>query len=69
MKYLRRVPIRCDKKRQNQNDKIRDILKVQPVIKRIEEGQLKWFGHNCRINEGRPVRQCGKEEDNVKSQE
>lgn len=55
MKYLRRVlgVTRMDRIR---NDVIRKQLKVQPVLKRIEDCQLRWYGHLRRMNEERPVK-------------
>ncbi|KAK4880498.1 hypothetical protein RN001_008644 [Aquatica leii] len=55
MKYLRRVKgvTRLDRIK---NEIVREELKVVSVLDKIEEQQLKWFGHLCRVNEERPVK-------------
>nr|CAH7719228.1 unnamed protein product [Callosobruchus chinensis] len=54
MKYLRGVKgvTRRDKIR---NEVIRSELGVKPVLQKIEENQLKWFGHLVRMDVTRPV--------------
>ena len=56
MKYLRRVAgvTKMDKIR---NTDIRQMLGVQPLIKVIEDRQLKWFGHLARLSNEIPVKQ------------
>ncbi|CAH2019842.1 unnamed protein product [Acanthoscelides obtectus] len=55
MKYLRAVKgvARKDKIR---NEVIREELGVESVLQRIEDNQLKWFGHLVRMKDTRPVK-------------
>ncbi|XP_072384338.1 uncharacterized protein [Diabrotica undecimpunctata] len=38
------------------NEAVREHLKVQPIIKKIEEAQLRWYEHMVRMNQERPVK-------------
>ena len=57
MRYLRRVinKTRWDRER---NEKIRKDLNVTPIVEKIEEKQLKWFGHVKRMGPERIVKRC-----------
>ena len=35
------------------NESIRDVLKVEPLLVRIERSQIKWFGHIARMDASR----------------
>lgn len=45
------------------NEAIRDELQVLPVLYTIEESQLKWFGHLCKMNTNKSVRKVWKTND------
>nr|CAI5833244.1 unnamed protein product [Callosobruchus analis] len=55
MKYLRKVKgmTRMDRIR---NEAIREEFQVVPVLKLIEQSQLRWFGHVNRLHEERQVK-------------
>ena len=55
MKYLRGVQgiTRRDKIR---NEKVREELRVEPVLKSIERQQLRWLGHMFRMDDERQVK-------------
>ena len=57
MKYLRRT---ANKTRRDleRNTKIREELKVKPIIESIETKQLKWYGHVKRMGKERIPRKC-----------
>ena len=55
MKYLRRV-VNKTRRHRKRNSKIRNNLKVIPVIDMIQSKQLKWYGHVKRMNPQRLVR-------------
>ncbi|XP_072395294.1 uncharacterized protein [Diabrotica undecimpunctata] len=38
------------------NEAVREHLKVQSIIQKIEEAQLRWYGHIVRMNQERPVK-------------
>lgn len=59
MKYLRRV-LGITRKDKIRNTTVRAELQVKPVLERIEDCQLRWFGHLTRMNKDRPVRQVWK---------
>ncbi|CAH2013124.1 unnamed protein product [Acanthoscelides obtectus] len=58
MKYLRAV--RVTRKDKIRNEVIREELGVESVLQRIEENQLKWFGHLVRMKDTRPLNSYGK---------
>ena len=35
---------------------MRQDLKVEPILKKVHEQQLKWFGHLTRMNNIRPIK-------------
>ena len=55
MKFLRAIK-RVTKLDRIPNSKIREDLEVEPILERIENTQLKWFGHLNRMSEQRQVR-------------
>ena len=52
MKFLRRISNKT-KRDLIRNTKIRDDLKVKPILNEIESKQLKWYGHVKRMEKGR----------------
>ncbi|XP_050506798.1 uncharacterized protein LOC126886644 [Diabrotica virgifera virgifera] len=52
MRFLRKIANRkrTDKIR---NETIRQNLKLEPINEKIVEGQLRWFGHVCRMSNER----------------
>ena len=55
MKFLRGVR-GVTKRDKMRNDRIREDLKIEPIMKSIERQQLKWFGHVVRMEETRQVK-------------
>ncbi|CAH2001210.1 unnamed protein product, partial [Acanthoscelides obtectus] len=55
VKYLRAVK-GVTRKVKIRNEVIREELGVESVLQRIEENQLKWFGHLARMKDTRPVK-------------
>lgn len=55
MKYLRRVKgiTRRDRIR---NEAVRNELKIEPILERVEKQQLSWFGHLVRMGQDRQVK-------------
>lgn len=48
MRFLRRIENKT-KKDKIRNDTYRKNLQMEPVTEKITEGQLRWFGHVCRM--------------------
>lgn len=48
MRFLRRIENKTKKDR-IRNDTYRHNLQMEPVTEKIGEGQLRWFGHVCRM--------------------
>lgn len=65
MKILRKIAgvTRLDKIR---NDRIRSDLNVISAVQKIEQQQLRWFGHIVRMNENRTVKMIWETEINKK---
>lgn len=57
MRYLRRVLGKTRRDRWR-NERVREELKVRPVKQVLEERQLKWFGHVCRMGDDRKAKWC-----------
>ena len=57
MKFLRRITNKT-RRDHERNNKIRDDLKVTPLIQEIEKKQLKWYGHMKRMDKERIPRKC-----------
>jgi hypothetical protein len=38
------------------NNRIREILKLKPIVEQVEQAQLRWYGHVRRMNQQRDVR-------------
>jgi hypothetical protein len=56
MKFLRRIvgKTRRDKWR---NDRIREILNQEPILKYIERRSIQWYGHVVRMQDYRKPKQ------------
>ena len=56
MQTLKRI---ADKTRRDQirNTRIREKLQQDPIVKRIQDQQLRWFGHVYRMEESRKTKQ------------
>ena len=57
MKFLRRVANKTKRDRER-NNKIREDLKIKPLLQEIEKKQLKWYGHMKRMPKERIPRKC-----------
>lgn len=57
MKFLRRVAYKT-KRDLVRNTKIREDLKMKPILEDIETKQLKWYGHVKRMSKERIPRKC-----------
>lgn len=55
MLYLRRV-LGVTRKDRLRNSFIREELKVDSILNKIEQGQLRWYGHLIRMNNDIPVK-------------
>ena len=56
MKYLRKT-MNVTKRDRVRNIVVREELKQTPLVQKIEEKKLKWFGHLVRMKEDRKVKQ------------
>ena len=54
MKYLRKT-MNITKRDRVRNIVVREELKPTPLVQKIEEKKLKWFGHQVRMKEDRKV--------------
>ena len=48
MRFLRRIENK-NKMDKIRNETIRQNLQIDPINEKIMEGQLRWFGHVCRM--------------------
>ena len=52
MKFLRKISNKT-KRDLVRNTKIREDLKVKPIMEQLEASQLKWYGHTKRMDKNR----------------
>jgi hypothetical protein len=57
MRYLRKV-VQVTRKDKVRNQTVRHGLEVQPLQNRVEQSQLRWFGHVCRMGIERPPKKA-----------